>query len=115
MNSSVKYVENKNRNSECMDVKCKFVVIVVWNILQQLNFYIGVQYSIGIIIAKGHELDTWYVNKNANEKWYDPTLGPKGNEVITITCYTHTHDMSRKHSCYVNYKRFNVVNPIQMV
>ncbi len=56
-----------------------------------MRVYIGVQYNIGIIVAKGHELDRWYVNKNANEKCYEATLGPKGNEVIIITCYTPSH------------------------
>jgi len=28
MNGNVKYVENYGRNSECMHVQCKFVVIV---------------------------------------------------------------------------------------
>jgi hypothetical protein len=54
-----------------------------------MRVYIGVQYSIRIIISKEHELDTWHVNKNANKKWYKITSSPWGNEVITITCYTH--------------------------
>ncbi len=33
MNGSVKFVETYNKNSEHMHVKCKFVVIVVWNIM----------------------------------------------------------------------------------
>ncbi len=49
------------------------------------------QYNIGIIVARGHELDTWHVNKNGNKKWYEATLGPRGSEVIIVTCYTqHT-------------------------
>jgi hypothetical protein len=31
MNGSVKCVENQGKNSECMHVKCKFVVIIAWN------------------------------------------------------------------------------------
>ncbi len=31
MNGRVKCVENPNKNNECMHVKCKFVVVVVWN------------------------------------------------------------------------------------
>jgi hypothetical protein len=54
-----------------------------------MRVYIGVQYSRGIIVYKGHELDTWHVNNNANKKWYEVTSGPRGNEVITNTCYTH--------------------------
>jgi len=38
MNGNVKNVVNESRNSECMQVKCKYVVIVMWNILQELNF-----------------------------------------------------------------------------
>jgi hypothetical protein len=34
MNGKVKCVENQGRKSECMHVKCKYVVIVVLNILQ---------------------------------------------------------------------------------
>ncbi len=29
MNGNVKYVENEGKNSECMHVKCRYVVIVV--------------------------------------------------------------------------------------
>ncbi len=72
------------------------------------------QYNIGIIVSKGHELDTWYVNKNANKKWYEVTSGPRGNEVITIICYKHLHDMSKKQSS-TNYKCFSVINPIQTI
>jgi hypothetical protein len=32
-NGKVKHVENFKKNNECMDVKCKYVVIVMWNIL----------------------------------------------------------------------------------
>jgi hypothetical protein len=37
MNSNFKNVENQNMNSECMHMKCKFVVTIMWNILQELN------------------------------------------------------------------------------
>ncbi len=33
MNGNVKNVENQNKNNEYMHVKCKFVIIVKWNIL----------------------------------------------------------------------------------
>jgi hypothetical protein len=39
MNGSVKFVENENINSEYKHVKCKYVVIVVWNILQEFKFH----------------------------------------------------------------------------
>jgi hypothetical protein len=38
MNGRVKCVENPGRNSECMHVKCKFVVIVVWNNFVGIKF-----------------------------------------------------------------------------
>jgi hypothetical protein len=31
MNDNVKCVENQSINSECMHVKCKYIVMVVWN------------------------------------------------------------------------------------
>jgi hypothetical protein len=37
INGIIEYVENEGKNSECMHVKWKYVVIVVWNILQELN------------------------------------------------------------------------------
>jgi hypothetical protein len=58
-----------------------------------MRVYVGMQWSIGIIVVRGHELDTWHVSKNVNKKWDDTTLGPKGNEIITITCYTY-------HACH---------------
>jgi hypothetical protein len=54
-----------------------------------MKVYARVQWSRGIIVAKGHEFDTWHVNKDANKKWHEATLGLRGSEVITITCYTH--------------------------
>jgi hypothetical protein len=38
MNDRVKCVDNQGKNNECMHVKCKYVVIIVWNILQELSF-----------------------------------------------------------------------------
>jgi hypothetical protein len=41
MNGYVKCVENCGRNSGCMHVKCKYVVIVMWNNFAgiKFNFY----------------------------------------------------------------------------
>jgi len=36
MNGRVKHVENQGKNSECMHMKCNFVVIIVWN---KFHFY----------------------------------------------------------------------------
>ncbi len=49
--------------------------------------------------------------KNAKIKWHETTLGLRANEVITITCYTHTHDMRKKHSCFVNYNILMLSHP----
>jgi hypothetical protein len=38
MNDIIKCVENQGKNNECMHVKCKYVVIIMWNILQELSF-----------------------------------------------------------------------------
>jgi hypothetical protein len=38
MNGKVKCVENPSKNSECMHVKCKFVVTIVWNNYVGINF-----------------------------------------------------------------------------
>jgi len=54
-----------------------------------MKVYVGVQSSSRIIVAKGHDLDTWHVNKNANKKWHETTSSPRGSEVTTITCYTY--------------------------
>jgi len=40
MNGSVKCVEKHGRNIECMHVKCKFVVIVVWNKFTRIKFHV---------------------------------------------------------------------------
>jgi len=37
MNGSVKFVEAWDKNSEHMHVKCKYVVTIVWNILQEFK------------------------------------------------------------------------------
>jgi hypothetical protein len=29
--------------------------------------------SVGLIVARRHELDTWHGNKKANKKWYEAT------------------------------------------
>jgi hypothetical protein len=39
MNCKVKCVENPSRNSECMHMKCKFVLIVVWNNFVGIKFH----------------------------------------------------------------------------
>jgi hypothetical protein len=36
-----------------------------------MKVYVGVEWNIGIIVARGHELDTWHGNKNANKKWFE--------------------------------------------
>jgi hypothetical protein len=38
MNDSVKFVETWDKNSEHMHVKCKYVITIVWNILQKIKF-----------------------------------------------------------------------------
>jgi hypothetical protein len=40
MNGSVKCVEKQSKNNECMHVKCKFVVTLVWNNFAAINFHI---------------------------------------------------------------------------
>jgi hypothetical protein len=39
MNGGVKCVENQGKNNECMCVKCKYVVIVVWNNSTRIKFH----------------------------------------------------------------------------
>jgi hypothetical protein len=39
VNGNVNCVENQGINSECMHVKCKFVVIVVWNNYARIKFH----------------------------------------------------------------------------
>jgi len=46
---------------------------------------VKIQWSIGVLFARGHKLDTWHVNKNPNQKWPKATLGLKGNQTFTIT------------------------------
>jgi hypothetical protein len=40
MNGSVKCVENQGRNNECMHVKWKYVVIIVWNNFAWIKFHL---------------------------------------------------------------------------
>jgi hypothetical protein len=40
MNGSVKFVETENINSEHMHVKCNFIIVIVWNILQEFKFHL---------------------------------------------------------------------------
>jgi hypothetical protein len=58
MNDKVKYVENQGRNSECMHVKCKYVVMVVWN---KYHFY---QHKKKIRSVLIHKIKTQRVAKN---------------------------------------------------
>jgi hypothetical protein len=39
MNGNLKCVENQGKNSECMHVKCKYVVIVIWNNSARIKFH----------------------------------------------------------------------------
>jgi hypothetical protein len=39
MNCSVKFFDTQDKNNEHRHVKCKYVVIVVWNILQEFKFH----------------------------------------------------------------------------
>jgi hypothetical protein len=39
MNESVKCVENQGQNSECMHVKCKYVVTIMWNNSVGIKFH----------------------------------------------------------------------------
>jgi len=39
MNGGVKCVDNQSKNSECMHVKCKYVVTVVWNNCIGIKFH----------------------------------------------------------------------------
>ncbi len=39
MNGIIKCVDNQGKNSECMHVKCKYVVIVVWNNFAWIRFH----------------------------------------------------------------------------
>ncbi len=39
MNGSVKCVEDQSKNNECMPMKCKFVVTVVWNNYARIQFH----------------------------------------------------------------------------
>jgi len=39
MNGNVKCVEKQGKNSECMHVKCKYVVIIMWNKFARIKFH----------------------------------------------------------------------------
>jgi hypothetical protein len=39
MNGNVKCVENQGKKSECMHVKCNFVVTVMWNNFVGIKFH----------------------------------------------------------------------------
>jgi hypothetical protein len=39
MNFNVKCVENYGKNSECMHVKCKYVVTIMWNNYARIKFH----------------------------------------------------------------------------
>jgi hypothetical protein len=39
VNGNVKCVEKQSRNNECMHVKCKYVIIVVWNNFARIKFH----------------------------------------------------------------------------
>jgi hypothetical protein len=39
MNNNVKFAETWNKNSEHMPMKCKYVVTIMWNILQEFKFH----------------------------------------------------------------------------
>jgi hypothetical protein len=38
-----------------------------------MRVYVGVQWSIELIVAKQHELNTWHGNRNVNKKQYEAT------------------------------------------
>jgi hypothetical protein len=40
MNGNVKCVEKKSKNNECVHVKWKFVVTIVWNNYERINLHI---------------------------------------------------------------------------
>jgi hypothetical protein len=40
MNGSVKCVENQGRKIECMHVKCKYVITIVWNNSTGIKFHL---------------------------------------------------------------------------
>jgi hypothetical protein len=39
MNGNVECVDKQGRNSECMHVKCKFVVTIMWNNFVGIKFH----------------------------------------------------------------------------
>jgi len=40
MNGNVKGVENQGKNSECMHVKCKYIVKIIWNNFIGIKFHL---------------------------------------------------------------------------
>ncbi len=61
------------------------------------------QWNMGIIVTRRHELDTWHGNMNVNKKKMKPRKA-KGPMKWSQLHVTHTtHDTSTKHSCYANY------------
>jgi hypothetical protein len=58
-----------------------------------MTVYVGVQWNIKIIVVRGHELDTWHGNKNANKKVWSH-IRPKGywsdhNYMLHPPCMMH--------------------------
>jgi hypothetical protein len=68
MNGNVKCVDKPSRNNECMHVKCKCVVIVMWNNSTRFKFYF---YHL-VTILWGKKIVFFYSNE----------------EVFNIYCYT---------------------------
>ncbi len=61
---------------------------------------VKIQWSIGVVFARGHKLDTWHVNKNPNQKWPKATLGLRGSQAFTITLLPIEH-MTQVGNIYV--------------
>jgi hypothetical protein len=69
-----------------------------------MGVYVGMQWSIGIIVAKGHELDTWHVKQMQTKNGMKPPHEAQGLVKWSQLHVTHTmHDTSMKHSCFANY------------
>jgi hypothetical protein len=68
-----------------------------------MKVYVGEQWSIGIIVARRHELDTWHAKKKQTKNGMKPHQA-QGLVKWSQLHVTHTtHDMSRKHICSGNY------------
>jgi hypothetical protein len=64
MNGKVKYVENQGKNSECMLVKCKSIVIIVWN-----NF-VGIKFHFyHLVTILGKKISIFYRNRKVCYKF----------------------------------------------